>query len=378
LHKPEFVYFPRFLVATGKPILFGHDENFITFIKNQKGGRLLGSYMDLMWRAVSTSSGGQTAINTQFDHRSNTFLRVTEFEEKIPDELLGFQVLKTEVQRGITPFIIGRLGSKLISETEIKMKLNEMEYLFNEKLPIKATVGTMALRNRDFSEGTIRSFISKWRSNSILLKFRYHERYYDRDKVESYLRSCHPLRVSIPLGIEPSEDEKELKKDLRLERDRDTEILWEWVLSDPSDLDSMPRALVRDDLPLLRANPHILSVERLLVVSNDLKMVQQISTLRSWNWRSHKTTYICGIEKWIQADCLPGSHFNATDEVVVDMGSLDGVIARLSDEELEPLRTGLRLEDFSLIRPTRSHNIQEVSEYDTLLDILRLPEPSWD
>lgn len=371
-YKPEFVYFPRFLVSTGKPILFDHDENFKNFIMVQKDGKLLGNYMDLMWRASERVSGGKTAINSQFNHRSNVYLRVCEYETRLPPEIQDFEVLETVEQRGVTPFIIGRLGHKMISETEIMMKLDEMNFLFDERLPEVANVATLALRRREFSERTLRNFLSLWRRNSILLKFRYHERYYDREKTESFLNSVHPLRVQVPLGIGPTEDELRVRRDLLLERDRDTEILWSWVLSRPDDLSQLPRALIRDDLPILRNNPEITSVNRLLIVSDDLKMVYQLATLRSVSWWDQKETFRCSMQDWVHSDLTAGTHFDPIREVVVDTGSLDGFINNAADEDLEPLQHGISSDMIQKIRPTRSPYVQEVSEYDSLMDILRL------
>jgi len=378
LYKPEFVYFPRFLVSTGKPILFGHDENFVDFIKTQKSGRLLGNYMDLMWRATDTQVGGQTAIISQFDHRSTNFLRIVEEQTRLPQEIEEFKLMDTLNQRGIVPFIIGRLGHKLISETEIKMKINEMEFLFDEKVPLRSTVSTLSERKRVFSEETLRLFITKWRKNSILLKFKYHERFYEREKVEDFLNSKHPLRVQIPLGISTSDEDLTEKDMLLLERDRDTEILWEWVLSNPSDLSSIPRTLIRDDLPLLRNNPALLTASRILIVSDDIKLVQQLSTLRSFNWRKSLETYRCSVKNWVQSDLTAGTHFDSATEVVIDEGSLDGFIDNVKDDsELDPIRVGIELDMIKLIRPTQSHKIQEVSEYDDMIAILKIPETEW-
>jgi hypothetical protein len=293
-------------------------------------------------------------------------------DAKVPKELDEYRMMCTLNQRGTIPFIIGRLGHKLISEEEIKMKINESEYLFDERLPTPANVETMVMERKPLTEEVISEFLSKWRNNSVLLRFMYHERYYDREKVELFLRSTHPMRVIIPMGCADDPDVDTRESETRLEKDRETEALWRWVQSNPPNMESMPRALIRDDLPLLRDNPKLLELPRVLIVSDDVKMVQQLSNLRSFNWRSSKQTFRCSVKDWVDADLTAGQHFNATDEVIVDIGSLDGYIDNVeNDSDLDPKRHGILLSSIETIRPTRSHKIQEVSEYDSMLSILK-------
>jgi hypothetical protein len=294
---------------------------------------------------------------------------------KIPPALSKFKIMDSNVQRGMIPFIIGRLGNKLITETEIKMKLSENEFLFDEVLPQPANVQTLAVERRTFNEKELYNFLKLWKKNSVLLKFRYHERHYKRKEVEEYLQNCHPLRVDIPLGIRPEvepgpDEEVDDEPAPILEKERDIEILWRWVLTDPTKFDMVPRALIRDDLAFLVENEAVHTVQRLIVVTDDIKMVNRLSAIRSMNWRDHRETFHCPIKYWVMCDLTPPPGFDSINEVIIDEGGLDGWIATAADEDLDPIQRGLDLSMIRLVRPTMGAIIQEEEEFKTYVRIL--------
>jgi hypothetical protein len=373
LHKPEFVYFPRSLVVSSKPILFRHPQNFERFIRMQKEGRLLGNYSDLMWRATARSSSTRAAISSQFDHRSNIFLRVSDTKRSIPPELEEYSVMNTLNQRGVVPFIIGRLGDKLISDTEITMKIMENEFLFDERLPVPAIVETLSERKREFHQEEFELFLQMWKENSVLLRFNYLERYFKREEVENFLENNHPLRVDIPLGVIPPVDEDTPSMSLEsLEIEREKEILWEWVLTNPQNLETIPRRIIKDDLAIVRDNPDILSRPRILLVSDDRALISHLANLRGLNWRSQRETFSCSIENWIKGDLrASGNMFPEPNDIIMDEGSLDGYLATHEDLP-DSIYQGVPLWAIKLERPTGSlGRVQEASEYDAFLEIIK-------
>jgi hypothetical protein len=350
LYRPEFIYFPSFLVQTGKPILFGTEGNFSRFIKMHRCGRLQSHYASLMEQSMGNPEPGTAKylIQSFLNHKDAENLRVVE-REFDDERFREAELLRHEHVKAFAPFFVGRLHSKIISETEIVSKLVENEELFQEHPPARrVTVRNVALGSSHLREETIAAFLEQWKTNSKLLRFRISERYYDREMVEDILGQDHPLRVNgltenLPLGN---------KADItRLEHDREVNILFEWVKSNPQGLDAIPRALIRDDNILLSGRH--LTIPRLLIVSDDMDAVHSSSNLRSFNWRESRETFHISVEDWILSDMLSGRDFSP-DEVFVDTGSLDGYLDnldRIGVDYPEPDGQGIRGR-YRPIRPT--------------------------
>jgi len=365
IYRKEFVYFPRFLVQTGKPILFGCSENTVAFLRMHRQGRLQGHYADIMDQALNPTSHGHRIIQSFFTHGANNqqirILKrefpVHEFEE---DLLLTHEKLK-----GFAPFILTRLGPKVISESEIVAKLSEMENLLSIPVPTKRlTVANLARGQLELTDELLAKFIESWQTNSKLLRLRKEEKYYDREAVEAKLQFSHPLRVK---GLLKPLRHEEKKLQIATERDREITILYNWVKTNPFRLDDIPRALIRDDLLLL--SDYHLTCPQLLVVTKDYSLVNNYAVLRNYNWRHTRTTYHITVMDWLRAGMTAEPHFS-NEEVFVDEGAWDGLV----DKHFNCPVTGVSLLDrmfevdsikglYRLVRPNSTHRLpQEVME----------------
>jgi len=333
LYRKEFVYFPRFLVQTGKPILFGCKENARAFFKMQRKGRMTRHYADIMEEALrpSQDNRGRFVIQSFLTHGAgDSQIRIVEREfpsQQFEDERL----LTHSSMKGFAPFLVTRLHTKVISESEIVAKLAEREQLLGEKPKTsQLIVKNLARGERELTDELLTEFIDLWVSNSKLLRVRKEERYYDRKAVEEKLGCTHPLRVGNLLQQIDLLEEVEL---IRSERDREVEKLYQWVKSNPQRLDDVPRALLRDDLILL--SDAYLTAPRLLIVSDDMKLVRASATLRSFNWRQPRETYHISVNDWVLSDLTAGRFFEPS-EVFMDEGALDGYLDNLDAQGREP------------------------------------------
>lgn len=331
IYRKEFVYFPRFLVQTGKPPLFGCKRNVKSFLVMQRCGRLQSPYADIMEAALRPVRHSRRIIQSFFTHGAgDETIRITEREfptESFHENL----VLTNESVRGFAPFLLTRLHSKVMSESELVAKLAERENLLGEKVKIKSlTVANLARGKATLTDELLTEFIDKWFTNSKLLRLRVEERYYDREAIEEKLGNTHPLRVTGLLKPLPLEEKATIT---RSEHDRQVNALWRWVQSNPCGLDRLPQALIRDDLLLLSEN--LQTIPRLLVVSDDIKLVNAYAIQRGMNWRATRETFHISINNWVLSDLTARGEFSP-DEVWVDEGSLDGYLDNLDALAKEP------------------------------------------
>jgi hypothetical protein len=369
IFRKEFVYFPRFLVQTGKPMLFGSKENFCSFVRMHRCGRLTSHYADIMETALRPSiSGGNKYIVQSFFTHSAKDENIRIVERKFDFEKFEqHQVLKHESVKGFVPFLVGRLQSKLISESEIVAKLAEWETLLGPNSlskPSRLTVDNLSRGQQPLSDELLAEFTDRWKGNSKVLRLRHEERYYDRKAIEESLGGLHPLRVGNLLKPLPLSERAEL---LVLEHDREVEKLYQWVLTNPSRLDDVPRALIRDD-PVLCLSDKYLSMERLLIVSDDYKLVNAATHLRGFNWRLNRPTYHITVNDWVLSDLTATPVFEP-DEVFMDEGALDGYLDILDASGKDPPDPdGKTIANrYRLVRPTRKFHLpQEVMEIQHL------------
>jgi len=375
LFRKEFVYFPRFLVQTGKPILFGTNENVRAFLRMHRLGRLQGSYAFIMESALPDSNvreHGRYIIQSFLTHGANDE-QVRIIRKDLPaHDFEEDRVLTNAAVRGFEPFLVSRLNDYIISETEIVSKLAELEVLLGEKPETsRLTVETLARGDSVLTDWLLTEFINHWNSNSKLLRFSRTERYYIRENVEAKLGVIHPLRVDGILKPLPLEHRYQAKS---TEHDREVKRLYEWVISNPQRLDDVPRTLIRDDLILLSGD--YLTMEKLLVVSNDRKLVSACADLRSFNFRQRRETFHITVEQWILADLTAGD-FCEPSEVFIDEGSLDGYLDNLGSRGLDPPDPdGSRARDhLKPVRPRgRIHIPIEVMELHRLRDLSTIEE----
>jgi len=335
LYRKEFIYFPRFLVQTGKPILFGCQENAKAFLRMHRCSRLQTYYADIIEEALRpperSVSASKYIVQSFLTHSAkDENLRVVELT--FPDrDFEQHRVLTNEAMRGYEPYLLSRLKSKIISESEIVAKLAEREQLLGERPETKRlTVYNLAKGKQALTDELLTEFVDLWQSNSKLLRFGRRERYYDREAIEALLGNTHPLRVSGLLEQLPLQEEAEL---VRSEHDRNVNILYEWVMSNPQRLDDVPRALIRDDLVLLTET--YLTSPRLLIVSDDMKLVKACAIMRSINWRQPRETFHISVNDWVLSDLTAGTAFEP-NEVFMDEGALDGYLDKLDAAGLEP------------------------------------------
>jgi hypothetical protein len=349
IYRKEFIYFPRFLVQTGKPPLFKSKENAKAFLRMHRQGRLQGHYADIINQAVTPTVDGQRVIQSFLTHGQNDeAIRITKREFPMHD-FEDDRVLTCTHLKGVIPFLMTRLSRKVISESEIVAKLSEQELLLNKRSGSKRlTVKNLSRGKSELTDELLTEFINLWTLNSKLLRIRQEERYYDRKAVEEKLGLIHPLRVSGLLKPLPLEERAEIT---RSEHDREVNKLYEWVMSNPQRLDDVPRALIRDDLAILSDDN--LTRPRLLIVTDDWKLVNACATLRSFNWRQPRETFHTTMENWVLADLTTSGTFEP-DEVLVDEGSLDGYLDKLDAEGKEPPDPDGQpfVNRYRLIRPT--------------------------
>jgi hypothetical protein len=324
IYRKEFIYFPRFLVQTGKPMLFGCVENTRSFLRMQRGGRLVRHYADIMLQALRPNDNvrlGKYIVQSFFTHGTNDeSIRILERKfEKYDFE--GHRVLTSAAIKGYEPFFVHRLASKLITESEIVSKLAERELLLGTPAATKRlTVQNLSRGGEELTDELLTEFMEAWSVDSKILRIRREEKYYDRKAVEDMLEFKHPLRVAGLLEDLPLIEECDM---LRTERDREVTQLYEWVMSNPQRLDDIPRALIRDDPVLILADQY-LTITKLLIVSNDMKLVNYCANARGLNWRARRETYHISVIDWVLSDLTAGRWFNTATEVFVDGGSLDG------------------------------------------------------
>jgi hypothetical protein len=331
IYRKEFIYFPRFLVQTGKPPLFGCKENVHAFLRMHRLGRLTECYADIMESALRPTPNAQRVIQSFFTHGAgDDSIRITERE--FPEyDFESDRILTNSAMRGFEPFLLTRLHTKVISESEIVAKLTERENLLGEKSKSrKLTVSNFARSKRELTDELIAEFTDLWVSNSKILRVRKEEKYYDREAVEEKLGNTHPLRVGGILQPLPLEENRDIT---RTEHDREVNKLYEWVKSNPQRLDDVPRALIRDDLLLL--SDAYLTIPRLLIVTDDVELLLAYANLRSFNWRQQRETFHITVNDWVLSDLVAGGSFEP-DEVFVDEGALDGYLDNLDKLGLDP------------------------------------------
>jgi len=324
LYRPEFIYFPFHLVGAGKPVLFNNSSNFKRFVKMHRHGRLTPYYADIMAKSLQREplEPNRYVVSGFLDHQGTDFVKV--IEREFDEELFSpFAVFTSPTLSRMSPFIVGRLGRKIISETEIMQKLNEMEDLFGDPPEtVRLTVKSLA-REGELTDELLETFVTSWRRNDHNLSLRRDEKYYEREPVELILGREHPMRVSGLTDLLP--DGRPPNPDNQLERDREVNMLFEWIRTNPEGLDGIPMALVRDDEIKLLQKEH-LDPPRLLFVSDDIDFGRRIATQRASSWRDPKRTYRISIVNWIRAGLKPNEDFDACTQVYVDQGSLDGYL----------------------------------------------------
>jgi hypothetical protein len=365
MYRKEFIYFPRFLVQTGKPPLFGSEENTKAFLRMHRAGRLQGHYADIMESSLRRDPSGDTTYIVQsfFTHGADDEqIRISK-REFPRHEFEQHRILTNLSVKGFEPFLIHRLHKKVISESEIVAKLTERDILLGERPDVKKlTVKNLARGSQPLTEELLTEFISLWISNSKLLRLRKVESYYDREAIEEMLGNSHPLRVK---GILKDLGNEEHHEDLVTEHDREIEKLYNWVVSNPQRLDDVPRALIRDDLWVL-SETH-LTVPKLLIASDDHELVNYSANMRSFNWRQPRETFHITMENWVLSD-LRTALFEP-NEVFVDEGSLDGYLDNLEKANREvPDPDGMDITNrYRLVRPTgRLQLPTEVMELNAL------------
>jgi hypothetical protein len=352
IYRKEFVYFPRFLVGTGKPILFGAKENASAFLRMHRCGRLQRSYSEIMEASLTgdvLGTGRYTISSFLVHSRSDDHIRVVEREFN-DDWIKDAQLFTQDCVRGYEPFLASRLRTLIISESELVAKLEEQRNLLSESA-IRSRpllVKTLARGEKEYSVEQESDFLNLWITNSKLLRVRRQERFYDRKVAEERLGAIHLTQVSGLLHPLPLEDRVDT---IRSELDREVKKLYDWVTSNPQRLDDIPRALLRDDLFAVTGNQ--LTSPKLLIVSDDMELVRYSAVMRGMNWRASRVTYHISMRDWILADLTPGKWFEP-DEVFVDEGSLDGFLDACDAAGVDPPDPdGLGIEGrFRPIRPT--------------------------
>jgi hypothetical protein len=337
LYRPEFIYFPFHLVGAGKPMLFNNRNNFRRFVKMHRQGRLAPFYADVMRKSLQKDpeQPNKYVIAGFLDHKGSDFVKVVERE--FEDDLFKpFQILTSRTMTRLAPFIVNRLGKHVISETEIVQKLTEAEYLFDEENePRRLTVKNIA-RESELTEGLLDEFCLAWIRNDHNLSLRKEERYYIRKDIEAILGREHPLRVTglrdlIPQG-------KELSPDYRLERDREIQMLFDWIREDPESTDGIPLGLLRDDEMVLIGLETLMGPTNLLFVSDDIDFATRVATKRASSWRDPKRTWRLSVKHWVMASLLPNKDFLGNDDVFVDQGAFNGFLSNQTDDELDKLQ----------------------------------------
>lgn len=358
-HKPEFVYFPRSLTGTGKPLLFQNRSNFKDFIIIHKAGRLSGRYYYLMDTAVHNEVN--FGIIPRFFTKTSEDRMVLVKQRELPEEVAPLQLFQTRKKKWYQPLIVQRLGEYLISETEILSRLNQLEELFQEKpVALPATVENVAVSVEEPNENTLNSFLDLWEGNSMLLGRNALENWYPRKEVLRILDLQNPLHVDIPVKWRGREGG--IPAERMLERERDALHLYEWVISTADD--PPPREIIADD-PAILEEISRMSDKDIYVVTDDVQLLRYAS---SRYWR--KNIIRIKARRWIEAamtitPLMPG----VQDKVIVDLGSIDTLASQLTDEELDEIEATVKPlthQDLILIRATRGVVPKEVREADIL------------
>jgi hypothetical protein len=369
IYRKEFVYFPRFLVQTGKPPLFRSIMNAKAFLRMHRQGRLEESYADIMDQALRPTRHGQRIIQSFLTHgKSDNQIRICKMDFK-HEVFYEHRLFTQEFIKGYEPFIVTRLAKKVISESEIVAKLAERENLLGTARSTvykRLTVDNLSRGQKPLSDELLQSFTNAWQLNSKLLRIRHEETYYDREAVEEFLDFQHPLRVSGILdGTLSDEDSIPITQN---EHDREVNKLYNWLKDNPQRIDDIPRALLRDDLFVLSGE--YLTVPELLIVSDDRKLINTASVMRGYDWNArNRVTYCISIWAWIRSD-LTASPVFEPNAVFIDTGSLDGYLDNHPEDDC--LGDGQTIEGrYHLVRPTA--NLDLPQEYLEMKNLRSLP-----
>jgi hypothetical protein len=328
-HKPEFVYFPRALVSGGKPLLFSNEQNFKDWIVLHKHGRLLGRYHWLMETAVT--GGLNHGVIPRFFTKTDEHRLAVVTQRELPEQIVPLKLFTTPKKSWYQPLIVGRLTDYVISETEIKSRLNQLDELFSETLAATpATVENLALEASQPSEEILDRFLEVWKTNSLLLGREAVENYYPREEVMQILDLENPMHVDIPIDW-AGRTARETRAEKMLERERDELALYEWVKSGRDDLP--PTDIIADD-PVIVEEASKISGPEIFIVTRDRELCSYVA---SKNWR--KLVWMISPLRWIQAGYTgkPVLTTEQNDSVIIDQGSLDAEGDDLTPEQIDRL-----------------------------------------
>jgi len=327
-HCPEFVYLPRELVSTGKPILFDNEQNFIDFVKSHKRGRLQSRYAYLMGSTLNGSLE-MKVVPRLFTKSGEHRLQITK-DTPLPEGIKQYEVFTTPRKEWYRPWVVGRLQKYLISETEIKAKLNQLKQLFDEVPEFTpATFDSVPVDGTELTDELILKFVDAWRSHAPMLARYKEDTWYVKDPVETILDLSHPLRVDMAVTWNGKRKDK-IPTDKMLERDREALQLFEWLLGDgesppPSEL--LPDDLVVVDTPFVRNG-----VGDFYIVTADMQLAKHIASTR-WRLRVKAITPKRWVESGFSAMGIGVS--TAYEGLYVDQGAVDAYVDTLTDEEID-------------------------------------------
>lgn len=360
-HKPEFVYFPRSLVSAGKPLLFQNRDNFVDFIQIHKDGRLLRRYHYLMDTAVHSEVN--FGIVPRFFTKTSEDRLVLVKDTELPEQVIPLKLFQSRKKKWYQPLVVQRLHQYLISETEIKARLNQLEELFSEK-PVAepATVENVAVSAEEIRPETLKAFLDLWEGNSMLLGRNAMESWYPREEVLRILDLENPLHVEIPIkwwGLEGG-----IPAERMLEKERHAAQLYEWLLNTADDSDP-PTDIIADDPAIINEIMDIPDRD-IYVATDDVAMLRYASSIC---WR--KNVIRISARRWIEAamTITPLLGSGVQDKVIVDLGSVDSLVGQLTDAELDEIEAvvkPLEYKDLILIRATDAIAPLEIQQMNLL------------
>jgi hypothetical protein len=227
---------------------------------------------------------------------------------------------------------VGRIQKYIISDIEIKSKLNQLAELFDEApVMVPATVENVATGSVDFTDELCKEFTKAWRENSMLFARHTTMTWYLREPVERILDLKHPLSVSVPVTWTGGRKQG-IPAERMLERDREALQLLEWVLTG-EDESVPPSELLPDDLTILES-PALRRAGDAYVVTADWKLCKYLASI---NWRLN--LFVIPPKRWIESQYSSDGIgiSTADDRLIVDQGSVDAYVDTLTDAEIDIL-----------------------------------------
>jgi len=329
----------------------------LDFIKLHKRGRLLGRYYFLMDQAVHFKF--DQGIVPRFFTKTSEDRLVLVKQRELPVKVAPLKLFQSRKKKWYQPWIVGRLREYLISETEILSRLNQLDELFSEA-PVAepATVENVAVSETRPRDDIHCSFLKMWRENSMLLGRNAVENYYPRKEVMEILDFENPLHVDIParwVGLNSGG----IPAERMLERERDSLALYQWVLSNTGE--NPPREIIPDD-PIIFDEISKHPEKDVYIATDDVAMLRYAASMY---WR--KNIIRIATRRWIEAamTITPLKGSRVQDLVIVDLGSVDSVVAKLTDDELDEIEATVKPltdSDLTLIRATLAAAPREILE----------------